>query len=88
MSERKGIPLRCPFCAESPLLAICGRDERSGEPWVHIKSWKGNRLYVEAVVVSGVVKLKCRSCGRWNILRIVKGAPKLRELNGHPLDAL
>jgi len=88
MPEPKGLPLRCPFCAEHPLLAMCGVDATTGEPWVHIKSWKGARLYVEAVVISGVVKLKCRSCGKWNRVKIVKGAPRLQGNEGNPLNHL
>lgn len=86
MSDQ-GIQLRCD-CAKQPLLAVCGRDKQTGEPWVHVKSWKGQRLYTEIVVLSGVVRMRCRECSRWMTLRIVKGAPQLKEFEGHPLDHL
>ena len=81
-----GIPLRC-YCRERPLLAMCGRDHKTGEPWVHVKSWKGDKLYVEIVVNSGVVRLRCRACMRWHRVKIVRGAPKLREDKDFPSDA-
>lgn len=88
MSDRlTGIPLRC-YCSRKPLLATFGRDEETGEPVVHIKSWKGARLYVEAVVVSGVVRLKCRECLKWNTVKIIKGEPSLKEYKGDPLQYL
>ena len=88
MTENRGVPLRCSFCSTSPLLAMFGVDSKTGEPWVHIKSWKGDRLYVEAVIVSGVVRLRCRICSRWNRVKIVRGAPSLQENPDHPLDDL
>jgi len=87
MSASKGIPLRC-YCSDQPLLAMCGRDASTGEPWVHIKSWKGGRLYVEAIVISGVVKMKCRSCDRWMRVKIVRGAPSLQANEDDPLRHL
>ena len=88
MSQDRGIPLRCAFCETPPLLAMFGVDRKTGEPWVHIKSWKGQRLYVEAVILSGIVSLRCRSCARWNRVKIVRGAPRLQENSDHPLDDL
>jgi hypothetical protein len=87
MSASQGIPLRC-TCAAAPMLAMCGNDPATGEPWVHIKGWKGQRLLVEAVVTSGVVKLKCRECLRWYRVRIVRGAPRLENNQVNPLDHL
>jgi hypothetical protein len=72
-----GLPMRC-FCAGEPLLAVCGVD-RAGEPWVHVKVWKGQRLYSEIMVSSGVVKLRCRKCLRWHKVTIVRNAPALEE---------
>lgn len=73
-----GIPMRC-SCRENPLLAMCGVD-RDGEPWVHVKVWKGQRLYAEVIATSGVVRLRCRNCLRWHKVKIVRGAPALEEI--------
>lgn len=73
-----GFPLRC-YCAGNPLLGVCGTDER-GDPWVHVKVWKGQRLYAEVLASSGVVKLRCRKCLRWHKVKIVRGAPALEEI--------
>lgn len=74
---QNGLEVRC-HCAHHPLLAKCGRDDR-GEPWVHVKVWKGKRLYTELVATAGVVRIKCRDCMRWQTINIVRGAPVLRE---------
>lgn len=74
-----GIPMRC-FCVGEPLLGVCGVDAR-GEPWVHVKVWKGQRLYAEVVATSGLVKLRCRKCLRWHKVTIVLGAPALEEMS-------
>ncbi len=72
------LPLRC-TCVNRPLLAYCGRDDETGEPWVHVKVWRGQRVFAEMVATSGVVQLRCRDCGRWQRVKIVKGAPRLKE---------
>lgn len=70
--------VRC-FCNKKPLLAVCGRDAKTGEPFVHIKTWKGNRLYVEAIVTSGIVRLRCRECYRWHTVNIVRNDIRVQE---------
>lgn len=82
-----GIAVRC-FCVDHPLLAMCGRDEASGEPWVHVKTWKRGRLYAEVVATAGDVKIRCRDCLRWHTVRIVRGAPALLPLMQSPLEKL
>lgn len=79
----QGIELRC-SCSRRPLLAFCGSDPLTGEPWVHIKVFKGQRIYGEVVCNSGIVKLRCRECGRWQRVKIVRGAPRLRETTEPP----
>jgi len=76
---QNGLEVRC-HCARRPLLAKCGRDD-DGEPWVHVKVWKGKRLYTELVATSGDVKIRCRDCLRWQVIRIVRGAPVALEEN-------
>lgn len=61
--------LRC-LCYREPLLAVYGLDEK-GELYVHMKIWKQKRLFGEIVATGGTVKLKCRECLRWNIIRIM-----------------
>jgi hypothetical protein len=56
--------LRC-FCGRSPLLAIYGVDE-DGNLFVHVRVYKGKRLYHESVLYGGIVKLRCRECYRWH----------------------
>jgi len=70
--EPKELDLRC-SCSRKPLLGVAGRDLNSGEPYVHIKSWKAGRLIVEVVVTSGVVRIHCRECLRWHTVKIVQG---------------
>ncbi len=72
------IDVRC-FCRNEPLIAVAGRDARSGEPFVHIKSWKGDRLNAEAVVTAGTVRIRCRVCMRWHRLTIVDVVESAQE---------
>lgn len=64
------LEVRC-FCSRRPLLAVAGRDTKTGHGFVHIKSWKGGRLYVEAIVTQGVAHIRCRECLRWHTVRII-----------------
>jgi hypothetical protein len=66
----KDLEIRC-FCNRAPLLAVAGRDTKSGDGYIHIKSWKGNRLYTEVIVTSGVAHVRCRECFRWHTIKIV-----------------
>jgi hypothetical protein len=61
--------LRCE-CSRRPLLALYGRG-RDGKPFIHMKVFKGRRLYAEAVFTEGVVRLHCRECLHWTTVRIV-----------------
>ena len=63
------LEVRC-FCRRKPLLAICGRDTKSGEPFIHIRSAKGDKLNVEVVITSGTARVRCRECERWHKIRI------------------
>lgn len=58
------------FCRRSPLLARCGRDTRSGELFVHVRSAKKDRINAEVVVTSGTVRVRCRDCSRWHTITI------------------
>lgn len=69
-------PLRCD-CHRRTVLAMFGRDEKTGEPIVHVRTWRNNKIHVDVVVTSGVVRVLCRDCGRYHVIRMVKGQPKL-----------
>lgn len=75
-SEQAELELRC-FCHRKPLLGVAGRGT-DGKGYVHIKTWKGNRLYAEVVIVAGTAMVRCRECLRWHRFRIrteVQAAP-------------
>jgi len=61
---RREKELRC-FCRGQPLLATYGVDEK-GALFVHLKIYKRDRIYGEAVYMGGVVKFRCRNCLRWH----------------------
>lgn len=63
------LEIRC-FCSRTPLLAVAGRNQRTNEPYVHIKVFKQGRIFGEVVVTEGVVRLRCRECLRWHKVRI------------------
>lgn len=69
MTLRRERELRC-FCKQKPLLATYGVDSR-GRLFVHIKVYKGNRIYSESVIMDGTVKIRCRNCLRWHQVNIV-----------------
>ena len=65
----ESLDVRC-FCKRTPLLAVCGKDTISGQPYVHIKTWRQQRILAEVVVESGVARIRCRECLRWHCIRI------------------
>lgn len=69
--------LRC-VCRTTPLLALVGRDNKTHEPFIHVKAFKQKRLITEVVVTSGVCRIHCRTCGRWHKITIVE----------HSMDAI
>jgi hypothetical protein len=69
-SPQKELELRC-FCHRHPLLAVAGRDD-NGEGYVHVKTWKGGRLYAEVILTAGTAMVRCRECYRWHRFRIVR----------------
>lgn len=64
MRKRTSNELRC-FCARQPLLALYGLNEK-GELYIHLKVYKGSRLYAEAILAKGDISLRCRECLRWH----------------------
>lgn len=72
-----GEDIRC-FCGRKPLLAVVGVDS-DGHGFVHIKTWKGGKLYAEVVVTDGTAHLHCRECLRWHTVRIVRERVKVTQ---------
>lgn len=68
MSEYEGTPVRC-SCYRRTVLAIAGVSD-TGELFLHIKAWKGQKIYAEVVVTQGIARIHCRDCGRWTTVRI------------------
>jgi hypothetical protein len=78
----RGNELRC-FCQHRPLLATYGVDER-GRLYVHVKVYKGSRIYGEVLSYGGT-KVRCRDCFRWHTVVIrPHGEPELRQTNRVP----
>jgi hypothetical protein len=73
--------LRC-FCHNRPRLATFGIDE-SGEPYIHVKVYKGGKVYGEIVVTgpSAIVRLRCRACFRWHRVNIRSNNRAVLELD-------
>ena len=67
MSE-SDVQIRC-ICAVHPILAIA-RVSSTGTRFVHIRIYKQKKIYGEIVVESGLVRIRCRSCGRWYSLHV------------------
>lgn len=65
--------LRC-FCHHRPRLATFGIDS-DGQPYIHVKVYKGGNLFGEIVVTGdgAKVRLHCRECRRWHIVNIRHG---------------
>lgn len=63
------VEIRC-SCRGEPLLAVGGRDD-DGNGFVHVKTWKGKRLYMEVIITEGTAHIHCRNCFRWMRIRIV-----------------
>lgn len=63
------LEVRC-FCRRTPLLAVCGRDSGSGQPFVHVKAFKQNRIFAEVVITSGTAHIRCRECMRFHKVTI------------------
>ena len=70
MTDREGEPLRC-FCASRAILAIMKLD-RLGKPYVHIKVHKAGQVHGEILFNRGELRVRCRNCYRWHIIRIVQ----------------
>jgi hypothetical protein len=75
--QRREKELRC-FCGREPLLATYGLDSR-GKLFVHVKIWKARRIFGELVIEGGIVKLRCRDCLRWHVIRIYQDQAILQE---------
>lgn len=70
--------IKC-FCIRTPLLALI--KHRNGKPYVHIRCYKGNRIYVEVELTVGTMRFKCRECFRWHEVSIVRDKASVRQVN-------
>lgn len=86
MSDSQGEKkfLRC-FCSRSPILAVYGVG-KDGEPFVHIKSWKQHKVFVEALFKGGTVSLYCRECIRWHVITIRSNTPPRMTETQKPVE--
>lgn len=61
------LPLRC-TCSTRPLLAIARPID--GRWLLHLRVHKQHKVYGEMVVEEGVVRIRCRACARWYLVRV------------------
>lgn len=66
---RGELELRC-WCSKHTLLGVCGRDAKTGDPYVWIKIYKQGKVFGEIVAVGGTTRIRCRDCQRWSIIRV------------------
>lgn len=77
--KRSRHELRC-VCTHRPLLGIYGINEQ-GKGYIHVRVYKGGRVYGEVEHVGGITKLLCRECQRWSIFHHVT---QTVDHNTHP----
>lgn len=70
MVEKVEHNLHCELCTFRPLLATYGIDS-SGKLYVHIKVYKGHRIFGN-IFATGDVKLQCRDCLRWHSVKVTQ----------------
>jgi hypothetical protein len=59
------------------LLAVYGREQDTGDLYVHIKVYKAGKLYAE-IYTKHDIRLVCRECTRWHNIVIRNGRqPKM-----------
>lgn len=63
------VELRC-FCTSEPLLAVCGRDAKTAEPYVHIKSVRNGNINAEVIAHEGLIRIRCKRCLRWHTITV------------------
>lgn len=71
--------LRC-FCTRRPLLGVIGQDAVG--TYLHIKVYKQGRIYGEVVAYAGPVKILCRECLRWHVVKIEKMRVDFQQIPG------
>ncbi|MBT8212330.1 MAG: hypothetical protein KJN71_04200 [Acidimicrobiia bacterium] len=42
-----------------------------GIPFLHVKSWKQQRLFTDIEVAGGIVRVRCRDCHRVTTVHVV-----------------
>lgn len=54
---------------------------RNGKPYVHIKSYKQNRVFAEVELTMGTMRFKCRECLRWHEVSIVRDKAEVKVID-------
>lgn len=73
----RSVELRC-GCSKRPLLGKGGRDAH-GKWFFHVKVFKQHRVYGEIIANSGTVRVRCRECLRWHVVKIRMESLEMRE---------
>lgn len=68
------------FCSRHPLLALAGRDSKTGLAFVWVKTVKGEQIMAEIIVINGTVRIRCRHCLRFHAVTVSQGTPKIYEI--------
>ncbi len=58
------VEVRC-FCASRTQIAQVEHDQQ-GRPRLRVKSVKRGEAVVDVLCIEGIVKIRCRSCGRFH----------------------
>lgn len=61
--------------------------DADGNPYIHLKAWKGGRLIAEAVQTEGVFRVRCRKCLQWNKINI-RGRRSMRVISEELPEAI
>jgi len=56
-----------------------GLDDKN-KPFVHIRIYKQSRVFGEIIFNFGEIRIKCRDCYRWHIIRILGNKAVLEDL--------
>lgn len=68
------------FCARKPLLALAGRDSRTGKSFVQVRVVKNGRPISEVIITSGVMHIRCRECLRFHKVTVLPSAKRMYDV--------
>jgi hypothetical protein len=72
------------FCTRHPLLALAGRDSRTGKGFVWVRTMRKHQVISEVIVTSGTTYIRCRDCLRFHSVTIKEGTKALVDVT--PVD--